>query len=213
MTTRAVKILIVEHFPVVSAGIRKWLSTISDFSVVGEAATADEGLRLMRATRPDIVLLDIAMPEKNGYETLIAFKAERSDLPVLIIGNQPEQFYALEMMNNGADGYFEKHGTGRELVRAIRHIFGSKRHVSNAIARNSEKSQTRPLHEQLTAREYEIFYSICRGEKPSHTADKLSLSLTTISKYRKRVLAKMQVSGVPELIRYAIYQKIDVFHN
>jgi len=210
-----VKILIVEHFPVVRAGICEWLSHHPDYSVVGEASTADEGLRMVQALQPDLVLLDIAMPKKNGYEALIAFKAERENLPVLIIGSLPEQFYAMEMLNNGAAGYFPRHGTAEELLHAIRTIFTGKqfRHDMRPGPNKTENAQGRPLHEQLTAREYEIFYSICRGEKPSETADKLSLSLTTVSKYRKRVLAKMHVSGVPDLIRYAIYQKIDVFHN
>jgi DNA-binding NarL/FixJ family response regulator len=210
-----VKILIVEHFPVVSAGICKWLSEIPGFPVVGAATTADAGLRLMRSTQPDIVLLDIAMPKKNGYEALVAFKAERDDLPVLVITSQPEQFYAQGMINQGADGYFARHGTAGELVRAIRAACAGGRRRAGGAARGIDAAgdQRRPLHEQLTAREYEVFYSICRGEKPSETADKLSLSLTTIGKYRKRVLAKMRVNGVPDLIRYAIYQQIDVFHN
>jgi len=209
-----VKILIVEHFPVVRAGICEWLSDVPEFSVVGEAATADEGLRMLQTLQPDLVLLDIAMPKKNGYEALIAFKAERENLPVLIIGSQPEQFYALEMLNNGAAGYFPRHGTADELISAMRSIFDKQTHSNDKSSMmKAANGQSRPLHEQLTAREYEIFYSICRGEKPSETADKLALSLTTVSKYRKRVLAKMHVSGVPDLIRYAIYQKIDVFHN
>jgi two-component system invasion response regulator UvrY len=209
-----VKILIVEHFPVVRAGICEWLSDHPEFSVVGEAATADDGLRMVQALQPDLVLLDIAMPKKNGYEALIAFKAERENLPVLIIGSQPEQFYALEMLNNGAAGYFPRHGTSDELLSSIRSIFDKQTHSNDKHSMmKATNAQSRPLHEQLTAREYEIFYSICRGEKPSETADKLALSLTTVSKYRKRVLAKMHVSGVPDLIRYAIYQKIDVFHN
>jgi len=209
-----VKILIVEHFPVVRAGICEWFSHVPEFSVVGEAATADEGLRLVRTLHPDLVLLDVAMPKKNGYEALIAFKAEQENLPVLIISSQPEQFYALEMMNNGADGYFAKHGSAEELVAAVRGIFsGQQARKKAAGTPATEDGRMRPLHEQLTAREYEIFYSICRGEKPSETADKLSLSLTTVSKYRKRVLTKMRVNSVPDLIRYAVYQQIDVFHN
>jgi DNA-binding NarL/FixJ family response regulator len=210
-----VKILIVEHFPVIRAGIRNWLADSPEFSVVGEAASADEGLRMVHALQPDLVLLDISMPKKNGYEALIAFKAERENLPVLIISSQPEQFYALEMMNNGADGYFAKHGSAEELMAAIRTVFSAKSRIGKIRvgAASADERKERPLHEQLTAREYEIFYSICRGEKPSETADKLSLSLTTVSKYRKRVLTKMHVKGVPDLIRYAIYQKIDVFHN
>lgn len=217
------KILIVEHAAVVRAGIREWLSDISDFEIVGEAVTADEGLGMVNAVQPDLVLLDIAMPKKNGYEALIAFKTEKKDLPVLIISSKPEQFYALELMNDGADGYFVKQGTAAELVQAIREIFhdpydGMGNGKQSAMQENTadfdtDDDRTNPLHERLNAREYEIFYSICRGEKPSETAEKLSLSLTTVNKYRKRVFSKMEVDGIPGLIRYAVNQKIDVFHN
>lgn len=211
MNIPEVKILIIEHFPVISAGIRLWLSDLPGFTIVGDATSIDEGLHLINTVPVDIVLLDIGMPKKNGYEALMAIKAERASLPVLIITSQPEQFYALQMINDGANGYFQKHDTADELVSAIRQIFGSCQVESkeDVSAIGTEK----PLHEQLSAREYEVFYSLCKGEKPSETANKLTLSPTTISKYRKRVFEKMRMRSVSDLIRYAIYQEIDFFHN
>ena len=206
-----VRILIVEHFPVVSAGIRQWLSDLPGMTVVGDATTIHEGLRLINTIPADIVLLDISMPKKNGYEALMAIKAASTALPVLIITSEPEQFYALQMINNGANGYFQKHGTADELVAAIWQSFNSQPVKQKSGAR--EVNEGKPLHEQLNAREYEVFYSLCKGEKPSETASKLALSPTTVSKYRKRVLEKMRMRSVPDLIRYAIYQKIDFFHN
>lgn len=211
MKTPEVKILIIEHFPVVSAGIRLWLSEIPGFSVEGDATTIQQGLRMINAALPDVVLLDIGMPKKNGYEALMAIKNEHPTLPVLIITSELEQFYALQMMVNGAQGYFQKQGKADELVSAIREIFDTKHVKRHTIT--SDINTEKPLHEQLSAREYEVFYSLCKGEKPSETANKLSLSPTTISKYRKRVLEKMRMRSVPDLIRYAIYQKIDFFHH
>lgn len=206
-----VKILIIEHFPVVSAGIRLWLSEVPGLNVVGDATTIQQGLRQINAAPPDVVLLDIGMPKKNGYEALMAIKAEHPNLPVLIITSELEQFYALQMIVNGAHGYFQKQGNANELISAIKTIFDTKqlKNPSNTADIDTDK----PLHEQLSAREYEVFYSLCKGEKPSETANKLSLSPTTISKYRKRVLEKMRMRSVPDLIRYAIYQKIDFFHH
>lgn len=206
-----VKILIIEHFPVVSAGIRLWLSEIPEFTVVGDATTIQEGLRLLRTVPADIVLLDIGMPKKNGYEALMAIKAAHTSLPVLIITSELEQFYASQMISNGAHGYFQKHGDADQLISSIKEIFDSKQ--TNNQKKTPSITTEKPLHEQLSAREYEVFYSLCKGEKPSETANKLSLSPTTISKYRKRVLEKMRMRSVPDLIRYAIYQKIDFFHH
>jgi DNA-binding NarL/FixJ family response regulator len=211
MKTPAVKILIIEHFPVVSAGIRLCMSETPYFTVVGDATTIQEGLRLIHTVAPDIVLLDIGMPKKNGYEALMAIKAAHANLPVLIITSELEQFYASQMISNGAHGYFQKHGDAGQLSAAMREIFDNKAD-KNQKTGNAIKTE-KPLHEQLSAREYEVFYSLCKGEKPSETANKLALSPTTISKYRKRVLEKMRMRSVPDLIRYAIYQKIDFFHH
>ncbi len=204
------KIFIVEHFPVVRAGIRHWLTPLPDMEIVGEAASAEEGIRLIRTIRPDIVLLDIATPDKNGYEILLAFKSEQRTLPILLINSRPEQFYALELMNNGASGYFPSHGTADELVQAIRTVCSGERYSGKTPLPVESNDGQRALHECLNPREYEIFHSICRGERPATTARKLSLSLSTVNRYRKQVFSKMGVEGVPGLIRYAIHQGIDV---
>src|SRR3546814_1020781 len=156
MKTTEVKILIIEHFPVVSAGIRLWLSEIPEFTVVGDAVTIQEGLRLLNTTPADVVLLDIGMPKKNGYEALMAIKAAHGNLPVLIITSELEQFYASQMISNCENGYFQKHGSADQLIAAIREIFDNKQ-ASNQKARRAMATE-KPLHEQLSAREYEVFY-------------------------------------------------------
>src|SRR3546814_8201980 len=115
-----------------------------------------EGLRLLNTTPADVVLLDIGMPKKNGYEALMAIKAAHGNLPVLIITSELEQFYASQMISNGAHGYFQKHGSADQLIAAIREIFDNKQ-ASNQKARRAMATE-KPLHEQLSAREYEVFY-------------------------------------------------------
>ncbi|HWU96978.1 MAG TPA: response regulator transcription factor [Oxalicibacterium sp.] len=207
------QILIVEHFPVVRAGIRQWLSATPDLVIAGETASAREGVSMAASLQLDIVLLDIATPHKNGYEALLAFKETRQTLPVLIINGHPEQFHALQLMNSGASGCFPANGESDELIRAIRAV-GSGKHYPEEIAPRRQvelDGEPRALHEKLSPREYEIFHSICRGERLTETADRLSLSLSTVNRYRKQVLVKIGVEDIPGLIRYAVHQGIDGF--
>ena len=214
------QILIVELFPVVRAGIRQWLSAEPDLNIVGEAASARDGVRLIDQLRPDVVLLDITPPRRNGYEALLAFKERWQRLPVLVINGRPEHFYTVQLMNSGAAGCFPADGSGDELVRAIRTVAGGRLYMGATDAagavdadrlqlQNELDGKPRALHEKLNPREYEIFLSVCRGERLTQTADRLSLSLSTVNRYRKQVLAKIGVNDIPGLIRYAVHQGID----
>lgn len=205
------QILIVEHFPVVRAGIRQWLSATPDLVITAETASAREGIRLAASLQLDIVLLDIATPRQNGYETLLALKEKRHTLPVLVINGRPERFYAMQLMSSGASGCFPAHGTGDELIRAIRTVGSGRLYLGDAVPtmQGEIDGAQRALHERLSPREYEIFQSICHGERLTETADRLSLSLSTVNRYRKQVLAKIGVDDVPGLIRYAVHQGID----
>lgn len=199
-----VKVFLIEKFPIVRAGLRLWLEDTPDFTVVAEAATVREALLQIREVEPNIVLLDINLPDKNGYDSLKALKAENKDLQILVIGNRPEEFYAMDMMNKGASGYFAIHGNANELIHIMRCVSRSE-----CIALKNEETSLSPLlHERLNAREYEVFYSLCRGDKPSDTARKLALSLSMVSKYKKRVFAKIKVDNESQLIRYAVHHRI-----
>ena len=204
------KIILIEKFPIVRAGLRLWLANTKDFAVVAEAATVGDALHEIRATKPNLVLLDINLPEKNSYDALKVLKAEKKDLLVLVIGNRPEQFYAMDMINNGASGYFAIHGNAEELIHIMRSV--CRRDYSPTA--NDEKCLSTLLHENLNAREYEVFHSLCCGDKPASTAKKLALSLSMVSKYKKRVFAKIKVNNELQLIRYAVDHRIaGVFPN
>lgn len=210
-TAHDMQILIVEHFPVVRAGIRQWLSSTPDLVITAETASPKEGISLATSMQLDIVLLDIATPRQNGYETLLALKEKRHALPVLIINGRPERFYALQLVNSGASGCFPAHGSRDELIHAIRTVASGRLYMSDVASsvQGEIEGGQRALHERLSPREYEIFQSICHGERLTETANRLSLSLSTVNRYRKQVLEKIGVEDVPGLIRYAVHQGID----
>src|SRR6476661_3605869 len=117
-----VDILVVDDHAVVRAGVRYFVSDLPDMRIAGEAGTAQEAMRLIRAKKFDIVLLDIAMPDKSGVDVLKQIKRERPELPVLMLSMHPENRYAVQILRSGASGYVQKEALATELVAAIQTI-------------------------------------------------------------------------------------------
>ena len=145
--------------------------------IEGEAATAQEAIRLVRAQDWDIVLLDINMPDKSGVEVLKQIKREKPELPVLILSMHPESRYAVQILRSGASGYVQKEALAEELVNAIQTILRGHKYISHTVAEllttELDTSTEKPLHETLSKREYEIFYKLCQGHGVTKIADEL----------------------------------------
>jgi two-component system invasion response regulator UvrY len=206
------KILVVDDHAVVRAGIQHFLADVQGFHIAGEAGTAAEAIRAVRAEDWDIVVLDIGMPDKSGVEVLKQIKREKPTLPVLILSMHPENRYAVQIMRSGASGYVQKEALATELVTAIRTIVGGHKYISHAVAElltmDPDKDGNKPLHETLSAREYEIFYKISVGDGVTKIADDLCLSVKTISTYRARILQKMNMTSNADIIYYAIKENL-----
>jgi two-component system invasion response regulator UvrY len=208
-----IKILVVDDHAVVRAGVQFFLADIPDMKISGEAATAHEAIRQIRSEPWDIVLLDIAMPDKSGVEVLKQIKREKPDLPVLMLSMHPENRYAVQILRSGASGYVQKEALATELVNAIHTILRGHKYISPAVAElltmdPSITDADKPLHELLSAREYQIFYKLGQGEGVTKIADELCLSVKTVSTYRSRVLEKMNMSSNADIIYYAIKQNL-----
>jgi DNA-binding NarL/FixJ family response regulator len=206
------KILVVDDHAVVRAGIQFFLADIPDFQVGGEAGTASDAIRMVRNEDWDIVVLDIGMPDKSGVEILKQMKREKPKLPVLILSMHPENRYAVQIMRSGASGYVQKEALATELVGAIRTIIGGHKYISHAVAelltQDPDKDAEKPLHETLSAREYDIFYKLAAGVSVTKIADDLCLSVKTISTYRARILEKMNMASNADIIYYAIKENL-----
>src|SRR4051812_45794465 len=203
-----VKILVVDDHAVVRAGVQYFIAQVPDMSIEGEAATAQEAIRLVRAQDWDIVLLDINMPDKSGVEVLKQIKREKPDLPVLILSMHPENRYAVQLLRNGASGYLQKEAMAGELVSAIRTVVSGRKYVSPAVAQllavDIDESSDGPLHSTLSEREFQIFCRLAQGQGPTKIAEDLSLSVKTVSTYRMRILEKMKMTSNADLTYYAI---------
>jgi DNA-binding NarL/FixJ family response regulator len=135
-------------------------------------------------------------------------KREKPALPVLILSMHPESRYAVQVLRSGADGYVQKEALATELVKAIDTILQGHKYISYAVAElltaDPASNTNAPLHESLSAREYEIFYKLSQGEGVTKIAEELCLSVKTISTYRTRVLQKMSMTSNADIIYYAI---------
>ncbi|MEX0608921.1 MAG: response regulator transcription factor [Balneolaceae bacterium] len=209
-----IRVMIVDDHPLVREGLNKVLTkgTI-DIAVVGEASNASELLNMLSKQRPDIVILDIAMPGRSGMDVLKDVKKLYPQLPVLMLSMHPEERFAVRALKAGASGYMTKTSISDELVSAIRVIVQQKKRyispeVGEQLAQQIDSNNKNTPHEILSDREYEVLCMIASGKKVSTIAEELSLSVQTIHTYRARLKDKMNMKSNVELARYAIQQDL-----
>lgn len=209
-----IRVMIVDDHPLVREGLNKVLTkgTI-DIAVVGEASNASELLNMLSKQRPDIVILDIAMPGRSGMDVLKDIKKLYPQLPVLMLSMHPEERFAVRALKAGASGYMTKTSISDDLVSAIRVIVQQKKRyispeVGEQLAQQIDSNNKNTPHEILSDREYEVLCMIASGKKVSTIAEELSLSVQTIHTYRARLKDKMNMKSNVELARYAIQQDL-----
>ena len=203
-----IRILIADDHAIVRAGLRQFIVDQPDMEVAAEAATGSEAVQLVRGAEFDVVLLDISMPDRNGIDTLKTLKQLRPTLPVLMLSGYAEDQYAVNLLRAGAAGYLNKEAASTQLVGAIRTVIRGRKFVSPALAQILADGVTgdadRPLHAELSQREFQIFCKLAAGAAVSKIADELFLSVKTVSTYRTRVLEKMGMKSNADLTYYAI---------
>jgi two-component system, NarL family, invasion response regulator UvrY len=203
-----IHIAIVDDHAIVRAGLRQFLSEHVDLRVVGEAANGKEALELVRRGDVDVILLDLSMPDHSGVDALAAIKAREPDLPVLILSGFPEAHYATTVLRQGASGYLNKECDPAEIVTAIRTVYRGRKYITPAVAElladGLSGAQDKPLHEQLSEREFQVFLRLAKGETVGNIAEHMSLSVKTVSTYRTRVMEKMKLASNSDLTYYAL---------
>ncbi|AKJ70130.1 two component LuxR family transcriptional regulator [Pandoraea thiooxydans] len=204
----AIRILVADDHAIVRTGFRQFVCDEPDMEVAAEAASGEEVVTLVREREFDVVLLDIAMPDTNGIDTLRVVKQIKPRLPVLFLSTYPETQYAVILLRAGADGYVMKDAPPEEIIRAIRTVARGHRYVSEVTAgllmQKLERPGDQAMHDGLSDREFQVFCKLAQGRKPTEIAEELHLSVKTISTYRARVLEKMRLQSNAELTRYAL---------
>ena len=177
-------------------------------SKLGEAETAQEALNLLRNKPCDVMVLDLSLPDRSGLDVLKELRKERPKLPVLVLTMHSEEQFAVRVLKAGASGYLNKRSTPEELIVAIKKVYrGGKyvsQHLADILVYELDTDSQKALHENLSDREYQILRLIGSGKTISEIAVTLSLSVTTVSTYRARILEKMGMKTNAELTRYAI---------
>jgi two-component system invasion response regulator UvrY len=202
-----IKVIVVDDHPVVRRGLKQIIEDEPDMKVAGEAKNAGECFSLVRKMECSLVLLDISLPDKNGFDVLKQLRYEHPKLPVLILSIYPEDQYAVRFIKAGASGYLMKEGAPEELVKAIRKVHAGGKYVSASLAEKLAShldTSDKPPHENLSDREFQILCMIAKGESLKGIADELCISEKTVSTYRARILEKMKMSTNSDLTRYAL---------
>lgn len=207
-----IKILIADDHAIVRAGLKQFLAEDPEMTVVREASDGLEAMRCVREEALDVVLLDIAMPKKNGVDTLTQIKALKPDLPVLMLSGYPEEQYALRLIKAGASGYLNKECVPEELLNAIRALASGRRYVSPLIAQKLLDQIGAPApanpHDALSQREFQILCQLAVGESITAIANALCLSAKTVSTYRTRLFEKMGFTNNADVTAYALKNKL-----
>lgn len=206
------RILIADDHTVVRKGLRQILLEDFPAAFIEEVADAEELIKKVMTDTWNVVITDLNMPGRSGLDALNQIKHMSPELPVLVLSVHPEEQYALRVLKAGASGYLNKDSASEELVKAVQRVLLGKKYISAAVAEklagtfNTEVDK--PVHELLSDREFDVMKLLASGKTVSDIAITLSLSVTTVSTYRARLMAKLNMKTNSDLTKYAIEHKL-----
>ncbi len=208
-----ISVLIADDHAILRRGLVQIISEAGDMQVIAEAENGPQAVRLVREHVPDVVLLDISMPDRNGMDTLKQLKKEWPKMAVLMLSMHPEEAYALRAIKAGASGYLNKQSAPALLVSAIRRVASGRRYISPNVAEVlagtlADGSADRAPHALLSDREYETMRHIASGQSLTEIGAEMHLSVKTVSVYRARLLEKLQLRNNTQLIHYVLSNKL-----
>jgi two-component system response regulator NreC len=206
----SVRVLIVDDHAVVRAGLTMLVNAEDDLEAVGEAGSAHEAVFEARSTKPDVVLMDVMMPDQSGLEVVPQLLKERPGTKVLVLSMQDDPRYVREAFEAGASGYVLKEAADAELVAAIREVSGGGRYVHPALGARLVAAETaerrRAEEDPLSDREREVLRLLALGHTNQEIAKELYISVRTAETHRAHIMQKLRLSSRAELVRYALSQ-------
>ena len=209
---RVIRVGIADDHPITRTALRCYLDEQDGIRVVAEASSGREAIDLVRTHAVDVLLLDLDMPEQSGIDALSMIKAKAESVGVLVLSGYPEHQYAVPLIRNGASGYLNKACEPSEITTAIRRVAGGARYITPVVAELLATQMVSPTprgpHEQLSARELQVFLKLAQGCTAGEVATELSLSAKTVSTYRARLMLKLQARSNSDLTYYALKHRL-----
>jgi two-component system response regulator NreC len=213
--TSTIRILLADDHTLMRSGIKALLEDEPDIAIVGEAEDGREAVKLAHMLRPNLVLMDIAMPLLNGLEATRQIKREHPEIKILVLTMYEHEEYFRQVLEAGASGYIIKRAAASELVAAIRAVNGGESVLSPAITRyllddylSGESKQELDDPNALSPREREVLQLIAEGNTSREIAEILNLSVKTVQSHRTNLMRKLDLHDRGDLIKYAIQKKI-----
>ena len=208
----AIKILIIDPHPIVHAGLKQMFSIFKDIEIVGQTTSGLEGIRLARQLQFSMLMIEIALIDKNGIEVIKQLKKEFPSISIVVFSMLKEDQYAIRALKAGASGFIHKNSTQEIVIGAVRQIASGLKFISPSLAQEmannlNQEFENEP-HKILSDREYQTLIMIASGKSVSDIAKELSLSVKTISEYRARILFKMKLRHNAEITHYAIKNQL-----
>ncbi len=206
----SIRVLLVDDHALFRAGISSLLNMYDDIEVVGEAGNGDEAIQAVRELNPDVVLMDVSMPGMNGLVATRYLMEERPDLRILMLTQYSHREYVLSLLETGACGYVLKQAADTDLIKAIRAVHQGDTYlyppiasiVTNALISGKTSDPLR----NLSAREREVLIFVAQGYSNREIADILHISAKTVDVHRTRMMNKLGLHNVAEVVRYAIHR-------
>jgi DNA-binding NarL/FixJ family response regulator len=201
-------ILIVDDHLLVRQGLKRLLSHEYRDLAFGEARTSEEALAQFKAQPWRLVILDIGLPDQDGFFVLQEIRTLRPEAAVLMLSMHPDSLYTARSLRLGAAGYVSKSSERSTLLKAIKSVLDGKTYFSESIRREVDNPRSSPLHADLSTQECKVLLAVAAGRRTGAIAAELNLSHKTVSTYKRRVLNKLGVTSTADLVRYVIDHKL-----
>lgn len=212
---KRIRLLVADDHQLIRSGLKLLLEKEESIELVGEAENGNEAVALASEVKPDIVLLDIEMPECNGLEAAGKILAQAPGTGIIILSMHSYENYLMKSIELGCMGYLLKKSDTREVLQAIKKVADGENYYGSGIAQSflmasarRKTHKTEPTQQKLSKRELEVLTLIAEGHSSKEIADKLFISVRTVDTHRSNILHKLKMNNSAQLVRYAIINKL-----